>query len=631
MYITRILILYIFPYAVCSNEIYNSVERANKEMNMDNNLCRCAADIVKKFFYRHEYVALIPAFETKENRNLITENGQYQEIINHLMYNIAQFACVYVSNNPDVLPSSDCQNFVLVIKNAETLAANLDLIPQKNFMYSGRIVIVVKKDWMSRQDTLDNAKEILEVCWSSIMANVVVLTYYDDGVSVYTHFPFRENKCNDLRVVEVDKWIEGDLVKDENAYPSKMKQMFGCPLTVTNVDRYPHVIVEYSKNGTVSVKGVEGQLVKLLSKLMNFTLRSTVPTGDLTWGHWDGEKWTGATGDLVYSRADMGIGAYYPSLRRKDIIELSFGYDTVKIVWTMKTQEKGMNALKLLLPFKILVWVSILSTIVVSITMLLCMKMTIKNKTVQSDNIAMSVWEITMGMAVKYMPSGRFVCYVFYVWVWTSLVIRTSYQSSLVGFLTHTYYDNSIESMKDIIENNLEIYGTQQLVDILINVTDQVYAKEILNRMHVIPTQEYEMYTEKVAVGELEGTIPQLYDRVPGLNYKFRGRGTLRILEEVYRSQVIAIALPKYSPLIDGVNSWINRILEIGLFDKWHRELRWPKVVPENIPLVLKMHHVVGPFLILVMGEVVALVTFICEVVYARSIFNSKSKVFKRI
>lgn len=623
MNIINSLLLLLFSYTVSANEIYNRVAEANHEMYLDNSLTKCASEIAKMFFFRRQYLALIPAYESKDNRHLTGENEEYQEIVNQLIYYANRFSCVYVLYESEHNPFVKCQNFILLIRNAETLSSNLDLIPRSKFDHSGRIIIVVKKPWFSKQDVFDNMKEIFNVCWDLKMANVIAVASYGGNVSIFTHFPFVANKCDVLHIEEIDQWVDKAFVKHTNLYPQKTKEMQGCPVIVTAIDKFPHVILTQSNN-TLSVSGMEGQLVRLLSELMNFTLIVTEPKDGRFWGFWNGEKWTGATGDLIYKRADIGIGAYYPSLRRVEEIDISYGYNTVYIVWTVKKVEKSLLGLKLLLPFKKYVWFFILATIIISLLTLYILRNLVKNRTVQSDNITIGFWEITLGLGVKYMPSGRFVCYVFTVWIWSSMVLRNSYQSSLVGFLTHTYYDESIQNMKDLLDNDFEFYGTQQLVDIMTNVTDNEYVKRILERLHVFNTSEEDV-VEKIISGEIHGTITQLKDRVSDLNYMFRDKGMLRILPETYRSQIIALALPKYSPLIDGVNSWINRLLEVGIVDKWFDDLQAPAVILENRPLVLRIHHLIGPFFILFIGELIAMLAFIGEIVLARSSFNKKN------
>lgn len=619
-----LLIFFIYPFIISSNKIFERVAESNKEQLINRNLCQSASEIAKKFFFRYQYVALIPAYESKENRQNLMENEQYQETMNLLINYFVEFSCVHIVYKPNENPFIKCYNFILIIKNAATLSANLELIPRSKFKSTGRVIIIVKKIWMSKQDVIDNIKEILKVCWELRMINVVALAYYGEGVSVFTHFPFGENECNDLKIVEMDQWIDNAFVENVQLYPNKMNQLYGCPIIVTVVEKYPHIMVNRYNNETLLIDGMEAKLINLLAKLMNFTVTVVEPEDEHTWGNWDGERWTGATGDLVYNRADIGVGAYYPSLSRVDVIDTSDGYDTIYIVWTVKKIKMNVEGLKLLFPFKIFVWISIILTIVISISVLMLLKRWIKNETFQAKSIVMYFWEITLGLSIKYMPTGRFICYIFTIWIWTSMILRSTYQSSLVGFLTRTYYEDAIQTMKDLLDNNFKFFGNLQIVDVMINVTDDEYVKEILSKLNVINATVYDEVTEEIALGHIHGTIPHLKDRVAQLNYKFRGKGMIRILKQTYRAQIITCAFPKHSPLQYGINHWLNQILAVGLVDKWLEDLQWPKVVEDKAPLVLQIHHVVGPFLILFFGELIAVIVFIIEILYVRFKNNKK-------
>lgn len=613
---------------VSANEINNALSEMNHTFFLDNELCLCAAEIARRFFFRYQFIALIMAFGAKENRCRMNENEQFQEILNQLIFYVGQFSCIGTVRDVNLKMEMVCQNYILVIQNAKTFQENLDLMPGSRFEYSGRVIIVIKKNWMSKQDVVDNAHEIFKVCWSLRMTNVVVIANFNNVVSVFTFFPFYAHSCKALKVIELDRWCRHSFEVNAELYPSKTKEMHGCPVVVTTVERYPHVIVERLDNGTILLDGMEGNLIKLLSNLMNFSLEVIEPQDEYTWGRWNETAWTGATGDLVYDRADIGLGAYIPSLRRVQVIDISYGYDTVYVVWIIRKVEKGVSAVKLLLPFKAFVWILILTTILISMILMYILKHIMSNKTFQSKHIGLSFWEVTLGLSLKIMPSGRFVSYVFTVWMWTSMVLRNIYQGSLVGFLTHTYYEDSINTMKDLIENGFSFYGTTQVVDMMKNVSDNDYVKEILSKLEVVYTEmDYDNITQLIVEGKIYGAIPHLKNRVPELNYKFQDKGMLRILRETYRSQIIAFAFPKFSPIIDGVNQWIHRISEAGLIDKWMEDLTWPDVKLRNDPLVINMHHVLGPFILLLIGEAIAVIVFIAEVIYIRFISKKESTI----
>lgn len=75
------------------------------------------------------------------------------------------------------------------------------------------------------------------------------------------------------------------------------------------------------KNGTFS--GFFGLLLIELSKVMNFTVKVLDPVD--VFGGWSEQKkrWTGAIGQLVYAKADIGVSAFTITTRRLNVIDFT--------------------------------------------------------------------------------------------------------------------------------------------------------------------------------------------------------------------------------------------------------------------------------------------------------------------
>lgn len=228
----------------------------------------------------------------------------------------------------------------------------------------------------------------------------------------------------------------------------------------------------------------------------------------------------------------------------------------------------------------------------------------------------MSIWEITLGMPLSHIPSGRFVCFIFTLWIWISMIVRSSYQGSLVSFLTETQYDNSILNMKDMIDNKFTFYGTVAAYAALKGASEDKVVSKIIDLMNIInSTKEYDDLSEDVAMGKTFGALLHFEAKIFELNYKFHGKGMLKVLQQKYRSQMVTIAFAKFSPMLKSVDLWIYRIFETGLINKWFDDFEYEKFPKEHDPVVIRIHHMIGPFMILFLGFFLSIVIFIIEII----------------
>lgn len=577
---------------------------------MNRNIGHCVAEIAKTYFLRPDYVPLIIAM----NDSLFVESDNtLGESVNQLVRYVCRFSVVLIIKDLELESPHMCENFIIVTNSVFSLIEYLYLIPEAAFTRDGRIIVVLKTNASSKETIIQSIQDVLDYCWSLKMVNLLLVTQVEDSPSIFTFFPYNEKSCGGSEMVELDRWVNNTFDKQVVLYPSKVLKLYGCPVVVTALSRFPHVLTKRWPNGSLeTIRGVEGNFIKMLAVLLNFSLILVEPKDEYHWGFWNGSEWTGASGDLVNGRADIGVGAYIPDLNTLHVMDFSYGYDTIDLVWAIPRFEKIGAISKLLAPFKKFIWLSIIFTMLFLIFLLYYVKAKIPFKSYQVDKIGIFMWELTLGMSIK-MPNGRFVCYVISIWMWMAMVLRSLYQASLVDFLTHNEYEERVTTMKEMIDQNFQFYGTQQSASFMENVTDQT-VEYILKSLVISETDaDFDKATEKIASGEALAAAMHLKSRIPELNFIFKDFGSLGILKEIYQSQTITLAFGKFSPLVAAVNEWIHRISEIGLFDKWFEEYDWPKVVPKDQPKVIKMRHLATPFVILLVGLSGSFVTFLRE------------------
>lgn len=96
---------------------------------------------------------------------------------------------------------------------------------------------------------------------------------------IYTYYPFTPNRCHSPQPEYVMSYE--DIESNENftlseggLFPNRVTNMHGCPVTVVTWTYKPYTYVKRDrKTGAfMGLYGIEGSVITLLSKHMNFTI-----------------------------------------------------------------------------------------------------------------------------------------------------------------------------------------------------------------------------------------------------------------------------------------------------------------------------------------------------------------------
>lgn len=128
--------------------------------------------------------------------------------------------------------------------------------------------------------------KILENCWEHglINANLLIRMSDDlrDEASMYTYFPYTWGNCNKA-IPRLYNRFAANRGKQfwfhRPHFPNKMANMNLCNFTVATLQFGPHMLLKRDvSNGTVSLDGIDGNLIRELQKRMNFSLIAYVPS-----------------------------------------------------------------------------------------------------------------------------------------------------------------------------------------------------------------------------------------------------------------------------------------------------------------------------------------------------------------
>lgn len=128
--------------------------------------------------------------------------------------------------------------------------------------------------------------KMTKLLWSIFIFNINFLLHSDDGmdVNLWTFLPFptcesdtcNERQCGDTRPIIISKFANGSFSSDngESLYPEKISNLHRCPVKIVTFNAPPMMMIHYplGDKKVFRLAGVDGEMIALLSKVMNFTI-----------------------------------------------------------------------------------------------------------------------------------------------------------------------------------------------------------------------------------------------------------------------------------------------------------------------------------------------------------------------
>jgi len=319
--------------------------------------------------------------------------------------------------------------------------------------------------------------EIFKLLWMKQIYNVNVI-YEDKNLNdtfVWTFFPFTPKKCNNTEAKLLIKFSETNLSKmTSNAFfPPKFGNLFGCPIKVAAANNEnPFLFINKHKNGSVSLRGRDIELLNALSELINFKIDYAYigPQGTFR----SNGSSDGAFKELVDGRVDIGIADFWLKTDRLKLLDATNPYVNQRIVFVMPKASKLSSLEKLIKPFSTASWMLILVGFTFGSFVIFVIRHFTSPSTqrlvfgskIQSPCMNMLIG--IFGGSQHILPRRNFARFLLIMFLMKCLILRSIYQGILFEILQTNQYHKTPQTIDEIIDSKLELYVSYGSVDFLV-------------------------------------------------------------------------------------------------------------------------------------------------------------------
>ena len=208
-----------------------------------------------------------------------------QEIIKNIYLNKTSKAMAIQLQDIDKLRSLNIRKTfnTFFIDSYESFLSIYEILNPATFNYQGKYLIIIIKSLTNRR--LD-IQRIFQDLWNIHIVNVNVLIKSEtkNQAELYTYFPYTNSYCSELHPLLWKTFKNGRFEGHESFYPKKMANLHQCPLNVAIFD-CNFLMVKKTAIGEFETKGLDGSLLKVLSRRMNFKVNHTfLGSETLRWG-----------------------------------------------------------------------------------------------------------------------------------------------------------------------------------------------------------------------------------------------------------------------------------------------------------------------------------------------------------
>jgi len=315
--------------------------------------------------------------------------------------------------------------------------------------------------------------------------------------------------------------------------------------------------------------------------------------------------------------------------QRLELTSSSQTYVVTELVMVVPPGVPFSAISKLLSPFDWSVWIvvyGLLAVVVIIITILKFQSQTTKDFVFGRNNQTplLNVVNVLVGVPVPKLPTRNFARWLLTMFVLLWLVVRSLYQALMYENLQSTERNLPVQSIAETVERGFIYYMISPTQE---NVR---YLPEVYNRRVVVSSFDSHALMMRFDDPTLKAGFLGALDTVRYTNkvnlYNFK----LNICKQPLLMRHYGIFYPKGSFLDSTFDNYLLYLNENGLIEYWlsqEIEVFSDSYYPITQPIKLSMNHLIIAYQILLIGFVVALFSFLLEMIPLKLI---RRRVFKR-
>jgi Bacterial extracellular solute-binding proteins, family 3 len=277
-----------------------------------------------------------------------------------------------IENYQNTLKMQNHKKFfsVLLFNNFETICKFCNAITHDNYYFNGFFVLVME------DFSLPKLKNIFEIFWRKFIFNVDILIKSDNSqnLSVFTFMPFISESCGDLEPIKINQFNERTMNWDTGVFfPKKFQNLQKCSLKVGSIGNLFGTMVKIMDNKTQHFYGFEVDCLKEIASTLNLTLMFKIYPYEagLIFKNKTG---TGMIKRVQEKEVDLICGSFSLQQQRREILSDTRSFYSDKMILVVPQAEVISSIEKLLLPFDLYIWISLVITISLSFSVITLLK-----------------------------------------------------------------------------------------------------------------------------------------------------------------------------------------------------------------------------------------------------------------
>ncbi|KAF6204285.1 hypothetical protein GE061_002625 [Apolygus lucorum] len=444
---------------------------------------------------------------------------------------------------------------------------------------------------------------------------------------VANNFSANIDEKNETMKVHLGNWPLNSSVE---IYPHNLGNLQGKELRVATLQYLP-----YSQLYP-DLDGVEVRILKAFCKHCNCVIKPVID--DFLWGErFDNGTSNGIVGNVLQDKADVGVGAVY--LWYYDHLEFSYPYMPSRVTVLLPKPSPMPKWRIPFAPFDLALWIALIASIITVALVLFYMNYYLQRFSTHyvAPNEFQSWSGVVLravGMAVGQSPQNAFstgstLRIVFTTFELLFLLYGTIYSSALASVLTIPKYYPPIDNMRELSASGLpwtadHIAWVQNLL-----AADEPHIKVLLRKFEVHDDNVLSQLAKKGGYGfTIELTTGGHVSEASFLSADMIN--DLHVMKEALYYTYSTSITRKGSPYVEELNKLLHKCFDTGLLQLWESEMiskhgsssiqtafKQSKSAkasnePHNLEK-LKFKHTQGAFILLFLGNVIAIIVFMCE------------------